>query len=362
MNDIRTQVDFSIIRYANCWEDADVLLQALQLPPQSNICCIASAGDNALALLSTNPKQLTAFDISAVQLHLTELKKGAFQLLSYDELLPFIGVKQMPESERLQLFDHIQPLLSNPAADYWNANRKTIAKGVIGAGKFEHYFRLFRNWFLPLVHSSRTVQQLLQPKTAAEQKTFYHSTWNNRRWQILMAVFFSKAVMGKYGRDPQFLKQVQVPVSQFVREKAATHLQSAYSTQNAFLQMIFTGNYQYALPFYLRRENFETIKGNLHKLQIVQADAKQVIEQQPYDAYCLSNIFEYMPAAQFEILVNDWRSKIPQGSKLAFWNLMAPRSFAETTPEAFCKKAVSERLLQKDWGFFYNRFCLEEKR
>ena len=362
MTDIRTQVDFNIIRYANCWEDADVLLQALRLPPQSNICCVASAGDNALALLSTQPKQVVAFDISPVQLHLTELKKAAFAILNYEEVLLFLSVKNGPASNRLNLFNRIQTTLSKPAADYWNRNQNLITKGIICAGKFEHYFALFRKWFLPLVHSQKTVQQLLQPKTEIDQKAFYKTTWNNRRWQWLMAIFFSKRVMGKYGRDPQFLKQVQVPVSQFIMEKAAAHLQSVHSTRNAFLQMIFTGNYQHSLPFYLRPENFDIIKANLQKLRIIQADARQVVEQQPFDTYCFSNIFEYMPVAEFEALVNSWQTKIPSSSKLAFWNLMASRNFTETAPNHFGKIALRDDLLQRDWGFFYNRFCLEEKR
>lgn len=362
MTDIRTQVDFSIIRYANCWEDADVLLQSLQLPSGSSICCIASAGDNALALLATQPKRVDAFDISVVQLYVTELKKAAFGSLDYDTMLSFLGVTKIDETERLQIFDSIERKLGKPASEYWNTNKSVIAKGVVTGGKFENYFSLFRRWFLPLTHPQKTVQQLLQLKTNSEQKAFYKSTWNNWRWQTLMAIFFSRFVMGKYGRDPQFLKQVNIPVSQFIRQKAEAHLQSAYCTDNAFLQMIFTGNYQHSLPFYLRKENYEIIKSNLPKLNIIKADASQIVERQPYDAYCFSNIFEYMPARQFEVLVQGWANLIPPASKLAFWNLMVPRSFAETSPNYFSKKSVSSILVEKDNGFFYNRFCLEEKR
>ena len=44
--------DFSRIRYAQCWEDADVLLDALDVQPGDTCLSIASAGDNSLALLS----------------------------------------------------------------------------------------------------------------------------------------------------------------------------------------------------------------------------------------------------------------------------------------------------------------------
>ena len=43
-------VRFDYIRYANCWEDADVLLEALQPNSTSEIISIGSAGDNCFAL------------------------------------------------------------------------------------------------------------------------------------------------------------------------------------------------------------------------------------------------------------------------------------------------------------------------
>ena len=45
---------FDRIRYAQCWEDADVLLDALQVEPGDTCLSIASAGDNTLALAVTS--------------------------------------------------------------------------------------------------------------------------------------------------------------------------------------------------------------------------------------------------------------------------------------------------------------------
>ncbi|MBA3888585.1 MAG: DUF3419 family protein, partial [Acidobacteria bacterium] len=49
------RADFSGIRYAQVWEDADILLQGLDVQPGDTCLSIASAGDNALALLTKNP-------------------------------------------------------------------------------------------------------------------------------------------------------------------------------------------------------------------------------------------------------------------------------------------------------------------
>jgi len=70
------------IKYANCWEDIELILQSIQLPPSCNIISIASGGDNSFALLTTSPKKLYAIDSNIAQLHLCELKAAAISELS----------------------------------------------------------------------------------------------------------------------------------------------------------------------------------------------------------------------------------------------------------------------------------------
>ena len=82
---------FDLIRYANCWEDADILLQGLVPKDNKKIISIGSAGDNSFSLLTGNPEVVIAVDINQVQLNLIELKKAAFQTLSYEEFLEFLG-------------------------------------------------------------------------------------------------------------------------------------------------------------------------------------------------------------------------------------------------------------------------------
>ncbi len=47
-----SHADFSAIRYAQCWEDADILLEGLGIRPGDTCLSIASAGDNSLAMLA----------------------------------------------------------------------------------------------------------------------------------------------------------------------------------------------------------------------------------------------------------------------------------------------------------------------
>ena len=49
--EIADKANFERIRYAQCWEDADVLLEAIEVTRAGTYLSIASAGDNTLALV-----------------------------------------------------------------------------------------------------------------------------------------------------------------------------------------------------------------------------------------------------------------------------------------------------------------------
>jgi S-adenosylmethionine-diacylglycerol 3-amino-3-carboxypropyl transferase len=212
---------------------------------------------------------------------------------------------------------------------------------------------------MPLVHTRKTIATLLEPKSDAVQKAFYYKQWNNLRWRLLMRFFFSRIFMGRAGRDPQFLKQVDVSVSLYIRQKAAAHLQSGEATHNHFLHYMFTGQYGNVLPHYLKPELYDAIRANIGRLSLHQGSADEVVAMQAHDAYCLSNIFEYFPQEQFTATVGAWRDTLHSGALLLYWNLMVPRSFSDSAPEAFARIEPVGNIA--DAGFFYSAFLTEQK-
>src|SRR4051794_32813791 len=191
-NRVESRVDFSPIRYANCWEDADILCDALQPAAGKRILSIASAGDNSLALAAEGA-EVVAVDLSEAQIACLELRRAAFRTLEHPELLRFLGVHE--DDARLATFVRLASLLPERTRDYWVAHRDVIANGVIHAGKFERYFHLFRQRVLPLVHSRRMVGRLVEPKDLSARKDFYEKRWNTWRWRAVFKVFFSRQLM-----------------------------------------------------------------------------------------------------------------------------------------------------------------------
>ena len=128
---IAARADFSAIRYAQCWEDADVLLEALDVRPGDVCLSIASAGDNALALLTRSPARVLALDLSPAQLACVELRVAAYRALEHPELLELIG--STPSRRRCMLYRRCRALTTR--GRHWGRLAPTTWRSVsVGAG------------------------------------------------------------------------------------------------------------------------------------------------------------------------------------------------------------------------------------
>lgn len=358
--DLTKRVNFEIIRYANCWEDADILLAGLSPVPGSKVLSIGSAGDNSFSFLVTDPELVVAVDINRTQLFLIELKKVCIQNLEWEEALAFLGFRH--SETRTQCFHTLKSQLNSATRAYWESNLALIANGVIHEGKFERYFRLFSGKILPWIHSKRVVNALFEHKTAEEQARFYQDKWNTWRWRLLFRIFFSKYVMGKYGRDPEFQKQVQGSVSKFIFEKAASHLASVAAQDNYILRYTLTGSFEGLLPHYLQKECYPLVRANLDRLQLAEGFAQDAIDRYgKFHSMNLSDIFEYMDPDLFRETARALVEGAEKGGRLGYWNLMVPRRISQILPEsARYLQTEAERLTAIDKGFFYKGFIVDE--
>jgi S-adenosylmethionine-diacylglycerol 3-amino-3-carboxypropyl transferase len=358
MSRIESRARFDIIRYANSWEDADLLCDALKPGPGRRILSIASAGDNAFAMLAEGA-HVVAVDLSPAQLALVELKKIAIQKLDDESLLSFLGVR--PAVARFLSYSFLREHLTEETRAYWDANSEAIEGGVIHAGRFENYFRIFRQRVLPLVHSKRDVAAMLQPRDAAGRRRFYDEEWNTWRWRAMFRVFFSRFVMGRTGRDPEFFRYVEGSVAERIFKRAEYALTELPTHTNPYLVSIFTGNYtEDALPRYLR--NLDKLRDNLQNLSVVQGSIETAATGK-FDGYYLSDIFEYIDPQITREIYGALLAAANPGARFAYWNLLVPRR----RPEEFAGRVNELRdeaaaLFARDMAFFYSAFVLEEVR
>jgi S-adenosylmethionine-diacylglycerol 3-amino-3-carboxypropyl transferase len=354
--------EFAALRYAQCWEDADTLVEALQPQPGQVGLSVASGGENTLALLASAPERVFAVDLNPAQIACLELKVAAFRALRHDEVLQLVGSRAA--TDRRALYQRCRSQLSNDARTYWDGRGETIDRGIGSGGKFERYFALFRTRMLPLVHRRATIERLLAGGSSEARARFYREEWDTWRWRVMFRFFFSRRVMGRFGRDPAFFRYVDGSIADRILTRTRHALIDLNPADNPYIHWILTGGHGTALPRALRPEHFDAIRDNLDRLEWRLSSVESFVAaagERSFDWFNLSDIFEYMSEERTrELLAAIWRTA-RRGARLAYWNTLVPRA----RPEALAARlrpltAVAARLHEIDKAFFYSAFVVEE--
>jgi S-adenosylmethionine:diacylglycerol 3-amino-3-carboxypropyl transferase len=358
---IESRASFDFIRYGNVWEDADVLCEALApVAGGGRLCSIGSAGDNALALLTLDPAEVVAVDLSAAQLACLELRIAAFRRLDHAARLAFLGVT--PSDARGSTWRTLRDDLSPAARAFWDARPEALSRGAIHAGKFERYFRIFRRFVLPLVHREGTIRALCRPKSIEEQRRFYAARWDTWRWRALFELFFSRAVMGRLGRDPEFFAAVEGPVGERILARTRYALTELPVATNPYVIFIMTGTYASdALPRYLRPEHEGAIRDRLARLRVQHGPVQSA--GGAFDGFNLSDVFEYMPAREHETCYAEIVAQARPHARLVYWNMLVPRGRPASLAARVTPLEDEARTLHaRDRAWFYQRLHVDEVR
>ncbi len=361
--EVASRAEFGAIRYAQCWEDAGLLVEALQ--PAGRACVsIASAGDNAFALLAAGAERVVALDLNPAQLACVALRAAAYGNLDHPGFLRLLGSRPAAPGERAALYARCRPELTPGVAAFWDAHPALIAAGIGGAGKFENYFRLFRSRVLPLVHSRSRVSELLDtPRAAAARRDFYARRWDTWRWRLLFRLFFSRRLMGALGRDPAFFNYVEGSVADRILSRTRHALVELDPTTNPYLHWVLRGTHGTALPFALREENFHKIRSQLHRFEWHLCTVEDWLARpnaSAADAFNLSDIFEYMSQENTERILRAILARSRPGARLAYWNMLVPRSRPASLASRLHPLPESAVLHARDQAWFYSRFVVEE--
>jgi len=359
---IADKASFARIRYAQCWEDADVLLEAMEVRPTDTCLSIASAGDNALALVGAGAKRVIAVDLSPAQIACLELRVAAIRTLTHAQFLELLG--QNHSTERQMLYRRCQQSLSDQSRRFWDGNLALIGQGIAQGGKFERYLNAFRRYVLPLVHSRQTVTTLFELESEEDRREFYEERWNNKRWDLLCRIFFGRASLGRLGRDPSFMKYADEPVWQSLQRRIPNAFVVQRPADNPYLQWILEGRFVSALPYAWRAENFAKIRANIDCLEWRCDSIEQVLAELPQDSLngCnLSDIFEYMSQPDYECLLEELVRAGAPGCRLIYWNVVAARQRPASMGHTLLpKRTLARELHQRDKAFFYRDFVVEE--
>lgn len=350
-----------MIRYANVWDDADILCEALApVGKGGRILSIASAGDNVLSLLTLDPKEVVAADINCTQLMCLELKMAAFLEFNHEKLLAFLGVK--PSKTRVEDYHLLlRRRLSLSAVNFWDAHKEDIALGVIFAGRLERYIRLINQYLLPSIHSKKVRESLLKERTHLERIEFYDNTWNTFLWRWLFKLAFNKYFLNWMGRDPVFYDHVYDTISERILARTRHALIELPTNNNPYLAYVIHGNYTMeALPRYLRPEFKDEITDRLERITLVCAPIHQTGKGN-FDGFNLSDVFEGMEEGEFENCYQTLLMQAHPQARIVYWNLLVARDVPDQFLD-YVKPIVdlSEVLHWRDKAWFYQAFHVDE--
>jgi S-adenosylmethionine-diacylglycerol 3-amino-3-carboxypropyl transferase len=359
---IADKVKFDKIRYAQCWEDADVLLQAMAVGTGATCLSIASAGDNTLALAGAGVKRVIAVDMNPAQVACLELRMAACRALCHAEFLALMGQGEHPD--RVGLYGRCAPYLPAASRAFWDGRIPLIRHGIGQAGRFERFLRVFRRVILPVVVGRRHVDRVFELESRQERKAHYERHWNKPRFRTLCRYFFGRASLGRFGRDPEFTRYADEPVWQSLQRRIPQALVVQDPRRNPYLQWILKGRYETALPWAWRAENYDRIRANLDAIEIRCEPLESVLASLPantLDGCNLSDIFEYMSDVDYHALLRQLTRAGAPGARLVYWNVVVSRSRPCAMADRLQPlRALAESLHTADKAFFYRDLVIEE--
>ncbi len=353
-SEVAARMTLGRVSHGRVRENADLLLNALEVRPGDRCLSIASAGDNALALLLADPAEVTAVDLNPAQIACLALRVAAYRALDHEAFLEFYGVR--PSRRRAALYARCRPLISDSAVTaFWDERNSALhAHGFSGIGRLERCFRLFRGLLRNLMHGRDRVAGLLEAKDRAERDRFFRKKWNSWRWRLLFRAFFCRKTMQALGRDPAFFIYAETDLPRQLLMRSRHALVNLDPGENPYLQHILTGRYGKNLPLALRPESFEIIRARLDRLHYRTRSLEEAAIGR-FERMNLSGIFEYMSEAAFQVSLTRLRKACTPGSRAAFWNLLVARE----TCDAGAWRSISDPKrgwLLEDKALFYSAF------
>ncbi len=152
-------------------------------------------------------------------------------------------------------------------------------------------------------------------------------------------------------------------VAGFLLERTAQHLSSVTAQENHILHYLLFGHFGPHLPHFAREENYGTIRANLDAVVIHEGMVETAFPVfGRFDAFNLSNIFEYTTPGTFEVVAGTMAAGANLGARLAYWNVLVLRALSVARPDAFRNLLDTERDRSvPDKGWHYSRFLLDER-
>ena len=153
---------------------------------------------------------------------------------------------------------------------------------------------------------------MLEAATIEEQQKIWSSKWDNRTWSLFLSVLSSRFLWVNIIREPGAkLIPKDFNTKQYMKDRLEYLTLNFKLNENHYANLLFNGSYMESciLPHHLRPENFEIVRSNLDRIEIVTAALIDYLPQHRsrFSKFSLSDFSSYAP---LEIYHSIWENII----------------------------------------------------
>lgn len=285
---------FNGLVYNQVWEDPDVDLEALALEPEHTLIMIASAGCNVLNYLAANPKRIIAVDLNPSHVALSRLKLAALRNLpSYDDFFLFFG-RANDEANCYAYDKFLSGHLDLETRQYWEKRTLLMGRRInMFARNLYRYGQVGR--FVGLVHAlarlrGERLQSIVEARDMAEQRAAFDRVLapmcDHPLVKLLIKTPLSLFALGiPPAQNDELLEAADGDLHKFLRGHVEKLACGFPISSNYFAWQVFARSYdltnRVAIPPYLRREVYESIRDRTDSVEIHHASIIDFLKEQP---------------------------------------------------------------------------------
>ena len=350
--------------YAQIWEDPVIDMEALNIGPDDHLVCIASGSCNTMSYLTANPARITAVDLSPAHVALGRLKKaGARNLPDHSAFLQFFG--KASGRENLELFErHIAPNLDVETRDWWESgnilsspNIHMFSKGLYKCGMLGRFIGLAH--FVSRMLGTN-IKDMSKTNSREEQVAFFEAKIAPLfdKWIVRFLASRRAALFG-LGIPPAQYEALVGPDGNMVdvlKERTRKLATDFPLKENYFAWQGFMRTYELspdgALPPYLQETNFETVRKNASRLEILNesfTDHLRSLPDQSRNGYVLLDAQDWMNNEQLNDLWAEITRTAAPGARVIFRTAPAPSLLPGRVDEGVLKQWCYEHDKSTEW-------------
>ncbi|MCY2967998.1 MAG: BtaA family protein [Planctomycetota bacterium] len=313
--------------YNTCWEDPRLDRVALDTGPDDEILVITSAGCNALDYALTEPRKVHCVDMNPRQNALLALKLAGIRSLGHEDFFSLFG---MGATERYrELYeDALRPQLHGFARRYWDRNIKFFRKNRGRSSFYFHgtagYFARTINRYVDRVLRIREgVERILNARSVEEQQEIYNRELKSVVWNRLVRWFVGRdTTLSLLGVPRPQRQQVENTyeggIATFIEDCVESVFTKLPLHDNYFWRVYLTGHYTTSCcPEYLRRENFEKLKGGLvDRIEVHTNSVAGFLKQggTPIHRFVLLDHMDWLSTYRIDWLRDEWQALVDRAA------------------------------------------------